>query len=161
MFVVQPDSYSTAIVTSCYLSTLQLECVCPKCVPECVVANRRHWWQNGPMSAELAGSRSQVGLACIGPVMSDIPKLLLDSLNPHTRKQAEHALDAYSRQPAFVVHLLQLVLATTNDTAVRLAASVYLKNRVKLGWLDDVGQIYFDAPFLTDSRGRVPYPSHR
>jgi hypothetical protein len=73
--------------------------------------------------------------------MSDIPKLLLDSLNPHTRKQAEHALDAYSRQPAFVVHLLQLVLATTNDTAVRLAASVYLKNRVKLGWLEDVGNL--------------------
>ena len=76
-------------------------------------------------------------------VMSDIPKLLLDSLNPHTRKQAEHALDAYSRQPAFVVHLLQLVLATTNDTAVRLAASVYLKNRVRLGWLDDVRKLFF------------------
>jgi uncharacterized MAPEG superfamily protein len=73
--------------------------------------------------------------------MSDIPKLLLESLNPHTRKKAEQALDAYSRQPAFVVHLLQLVLATSNDSAVRLAASVYLKNRVKLGWLDDVGQI--------------------
>lgn len=72
-------------------------------------------------------------------VMSDIPKLLLESLNPHTRKQAEQALDAYSRQPAFVVHLVQLVLSTSNDTAVRLAASVYLKNRVKLGWLDDVG----------------------
>ena len=73
--------------------------------------------------------------------MSDIPKLLLESLNPHTRKQAEQALDAYSRQPGFVVHLLHLVLATSNDTAVRLAASVYLKNRAKLGWLDDVGQI--------------------
>ena len=72
--------------------------------------------------------------------MSDIPKLLLESLNPHTRKQAEQALDAYSRQPAFVIHLLQLVLTTSNDTAVRLAASVYLKNRVKLGWLDDVRQ---------------------
>jgi hypothetical protein len=76
--------------------------------------------------------------------MSDIPKLLLESLNPHTRKQAEQALDAYSRQPAFVVHLLQLALATSNDTAVRLAAGVYLKNRVKLGWLDDVGQ----SPFI-------------
>lgn len=93
--------------------------------------------------------------------MSDIPKLLLDSLNPHTRKQAEHALDAYSRQPAFVVHLLQLVLATTNDTAVRLAASVYLKNRVRLGWLDDVKQtfFFFDILCLTDSQGRVPYLS--
>ena len=95
--------------------------------------------------------------------MSDIPKLLLESLNPHTRKQAEQALDAYSRQPAFVVHLLQLVLATSNDTAVRLAASVYLKNRVKLGWLDDVGQSFLKIYILslTDSQGRVSYPSRR
>ena len=70
--------------------------------------------------------------------MSDIPKLLLDSLNPHTRKQAEQSLEAYSRQPAFVVHLLRLVLDATQNGAVRLAASVYLKNMVKLGWLDDV-----------------------
>ena len=70
--------------------------------------------------------------------MSDIPKLLLDSLNPHTRKQAEHSLQAYSRQPAFVVHFLQLVLDVANDSAVRLAASVYLKNTVRLGWLEDV-----------------------
>jgi hypothetical protein len=76
--------------------------------------------------------------------MSDIPILLLESLNPRTRKKSEQALDAYSRQPAFVVHLLQLALATSNDTAVRLAAGVYLKNRVKLGWLDDVGQ----SPFI-------------
>ncbi|KAI0262819.1 Cse1-domain-containing protein [Gloeopeniophorella convolvens] len=69
--------------------------------------------------------------------MSDIPKLLLDSLNPQTRKQAEQALVSYSRQPAFVVHLLQLVLNATQDRAVRLAASVYLKNTVKLGWMDD------------------------
>jgi exportin-2 (importin alpha re-exporter) len=70
--------------------------------------------------------------------MSDIPKLLLDSLNPHTRKQAEHSLHAYSRQPAFVNHLLQLILDASNDSAVRLAASVYLKNTVRLGWLEDV-----------------------
>ncbi|KAH9023317.1 Cse1-domain-containing protein [Lactarius hengduanensis] len=69
--------------------------------------------------------------------MSDIPKLLLDSLNPHTRKQAEQSLQAYSRQPAFVVHLLRLVLDATQNGAVRLAASVYLKNMVKLGWLED------------------------
>lgn len=71
-------------------------------------------------------------------VMSDIPKLLLDSLNPHTRKQAEQSLEAYSRQPAFVIHLLQLVLNPANDIGVRLAASVYLKNTVKLRWLEDV-----------------------
>ena len=70
--------------------------------------------------------------------MSDIPKLLLDSLNPTTRKQAEQSLTAYSRQHAFVVHLLQLVLDASNDTAIRLAASVYLKNTVRLRWLEDV-----------------------
>ena len=42
------------------------------------------------------------------------PKPLLNSLNPQTRKQAEHSLQAaHSRQPAFVVHLLRLVLDTT------------------------------------------------
>jgi exportin-2 (importin alpha re-exporter) len=70
--------------------------------------------------------------------MADIPKLLLDSLNPHTRKQAELSLQTYSRQPAFVIHLLQLILDVSNDSAVRLAASVYLKNTVRLGWLEDV-----------------------
>jgi exportin-2 (importin alpha re-exporter) len=70
--------------------------------------------------------------------MSDIPKLLLASLKPSTRKQAEQSLATYSRQPAFVVHLLRLVLDASNDSAVRLAASVYLKNTVRLGWLEDV-----------------------
>jgi exportin-2 (importin alpha re-exporter) len=70
--------------------------------------------------------------------MSDIPRLLLDSLNPQIRKQAEQSLQAYSRQPAFVLHLLRLVLDATQNSAVRLAASVYLKNTVKLGWLEDV-----------------------
>ena len=70
--------------------------------------------------------------------MSDIPHLLLESLNPQTRKKAEQSLEAYSRQPAFVLHLLRLVLDATQNTPVRLAASVYLKNTVKLGWLEDV-----------------------
>ena len=92
--------------------------------------------------------------------MSDIPKLLLDSLNPTTRKQAEKSLAAYSRQPAFVVHLLQLVLDASNDGAVRLAASVYLKNRVRLGWLGDVCDLK-QTPLLIyrsySFEGRVPY----
>jgi Importin-beta N-terminal domain len=74
----------------------------------------------------------------VAAAMSDIPKLLLDSLNPGTRKHAEQSLATYSRQPAFVVHLLQLILDASNDGAVRLAASVYLKNTVRLGWLEDV-----------------------
>jgi exportin-2 (importin alpha re-exporter) len=91
--------------------------------------------------------------------MSDIPKLLLDSLNPHTRKQAEHSLQAYSRQPAFVNHLLQLILDASNDSAVRLAASVYLKNTVRLGWLEDVcslEQLIFQYAALTSLKDEYP-----
>ena len=91
--------------------------------------------------------------------MSDIPKLLLDSLNPQTRKQAEQSLQAYSRQPAFVVHLLRLVLDATQNGAVRLAASVYLKNMVKLGWLDDVrlfSILTFGPSERFQTKGRVP-----
>lgn len=90
--------------------------------------------------------------------MSDIPKLLLDSLNPHTRKQAEQSLEGYSRQPAFVVHLLRLVLDATQNGAVRLAASVYLKNMVKLGWLEDVRPFVHRLPWpdLT-TKGRAPH----
>lgn len=107
-----------------------------------------------------AATRSASSLASLQcAVMSDIPKLLLESLNPHTRKQAEQALDAYSRQPAFVVHLLQLVLATSNNAAVRLAASVYLKNRVKLGWLDDVRQSSFILYVVSDRLSRTSFLS--
>jgi exportin-2 (importin alpha re-exporter) len=69
---------------------------------------------------------------------SEIPKLLLGSLNPQTRKQAEKSLLEYSRQPTFVLRLLRLVLDAIQNIAIRLAASVYLKNTVKLGWLEDV-----------------------
>ncbi|KAI0321195.1 Cse1-domain-containing protein [Amylostereum chailletii] len=69
--------------------------------------------------------------------MSDIPTLLLASLNPQTRKQAEQSLQTFSRQPTFLVNLLQLVLNPAQDRAVRLAGSVYLKNVVKLGWMED------------------------
>ena len=100
--------------------------------------------------------------------MSDIPKLLLDSLNPHTRKQAEQSLEAYSRQPAFVVHLLRLVLDATQNGAVRLAASVYLKNMVKLGWLDDVcrftdllSDTQLDLTWLPPTKGRVSHLRRR
>ena len=66
--------------------------------------------------------------------MSDIPALLLASLNPETRKPAEQSLSALSAQQGFIPHLVQLFLDTTQDRAVRLAASVYLKNLVKLRW---------------------------
>ncbi|KAI0833709.1 Cse1-domain-containing protein [Trametes gibbosa] len=69
--------------------------------------------------------------------MSSLPALLLASLNPTTRKQAEQSLQSLSTQPAFLTHLLTLVLQPDQDRAVRLAASVYLKNIVKSRWDDD------------------------
>ncbi|KAG7096402.1 hypothetical protein E1B28_003845 [Marasmius oreades] len=73
--------------------------------------------------------------------MADLPNLLLASLNPTTRKQAEQNLNALSEQPGFLPHLLQLVLDQSADRAVRLSASVYLKNLVKLRWEEDVQPI--------------------
>jgi hypothetical protein len=45
---------------------------------------------------------------------------------------------AYSRQPALVAHLLRLVPDATQNGAVRLVASVYVKSMAKLGWLNHV-----------------------
>ncbi|KAI0350026.1 Cse1-domain-containing protein [Trametes cingulata] len=69
--------------------------------------------------------------------MAELPSLLLASLNPSTRKQAEQNLQTLSVQPGFLTHLLTLVLQSSQDRAVRLAASVYLKNLVKSRWEDD------------------------
>lgn len=66
--------------------------------------------------------------------MADLPTLLLASLNPETRKQAEQNLTALSTQQGFLSHLLRLVLDPTQDRAVRLSGSVYLKNITKLRW---------------------------
>jgi exportin-2 (importin alpha re-exporter) len=68
--------------------------------------------------------------------MADLPNLLLGSLNPATRKQAEQSLESYSVQPGFLSHLLRLVLEPSQDRSVRLAGSVYLKNIAKLRWED-------------------------
>ena len=68
--------------------------------------------------------------------MAELPSLLLASLNPSTRKQAETSLQQLSIQPGFITHLLNLVLQSSQDRAVRLAASVYLKNIVKSRWED-------------------------
>ena len=63
--------------------------------------------------------------------MAELPSLLLASLRPDSRKQAEQSLHALSLQPGFLTHLLSLVLQSAQDRAVRLAGSVYLKNLVK------------------------------
>ncbi|EJF64481.1 importin alpha re-exporter, partial [Dichomitus squalens LYAD-421 SS1] len=69
--------------------------------------------------------------------MAELPSLLLASLQPDSRKQAEQSLQSLSVQPGFLPHLLTLVLQSTQDRAVRLAGSVYLKNVVKSRWEDD------------------------
>ncbi|KAF8871694.1 CAS/CSE protein, partial [Infundibulicybe gibba] len=70
--------------------------------------------------------------------MADLPSLLLGSLNPDSRKQAEQSLTALSTQQGFLTHLLRLVLEQTQDRSIRLSASVYLKNLAKLKWDEDV-----------------------
>ncbi|KIM38838.1 hypothetical protein M413DRAFT_75629 [Hebeloma cylindrosporum] len=70
--------------------------------------------------------------------MADISTLLLASLNPQSRKQAEQSLTALSIQPGFLTHLLRLVLNPSQDRAVRLSGSIYLKNITKLRWEEDV-----------------------
>lgn len=69
--------------------------------------------------------------------MSDLPQLLLASLNPATRKHAEQSLHALSQQSGFLPHLLRLVLEPSQDKSVRLAASVFFKNVVKIKWDDE------------------------
>lgn len=76
--------------------------------------------------------------------MSELPQLLLASLNPATRKQAEQSLDAFSAQQGFLSHLLRLVLDQSQERAVRLSGSVYLKNIAKLKW-EEVSILYFHS----------------
>lgn len=66
--------------------------------------------------------------------MADLPSLLLSSLIPEARKQSEQALSSLSAQSNFLPTLLQLILTSSQDRSVRLAASVYLKNTVKRRW---------------------------
>ena len=69
--------------------------------------------------------------------MSDIlPTLLLASLAPQTRKDAENQLEALAQQSSsqILLLLLQLVLDTNQTQAVRLAGSIFLKNLIRRGW---------------------------
>lgn len=73
--------------------------------------------------------------------MTDVGSLLLASLSPATRKQAEQNLQALSAQPGFLPNLLGLVLNHSQDRSVRLAGSVYLKNNIRSKW-EDVRSIF-------------------
>jgi exportin-2 (importin alpha re-exporter) len=68
--------------------------------------------------------------------MSDLPSLLLASLDPTSRKQAEQNLHLLSAQPGFLPVLLTLVIEPSQDRSVRLAGSVFFKNVVKNKWED-------------------------
>ena len=72
--------------------------------------------------------------------MSDVPQLLLASLSPSTRKQAEQSLATHSTQASFPLSLLRIALDSSQDRSVRLAGSVYLKNTIKSRWEDVSGK---------------------
>ncbi|KAJ6581319.1 CAS/CSE protein [Mycena capillaripes] len=73
--------------------------------------------------------------------MSDLPSLLLASLNPATRKLAEQNLNDLSIQQGFLSHLLRLILDATKERPVRLAGSVFLKNIARLRWEEEVNPL--------------------
>jgi Importin-beta N-terminal domain len=86
---------------------------------------------------------------------TNLPTLLLASLHPSTRKQAESALTGLSTQPGFLNALLALVLDAQAERSVRLAGCVYLKNCVKLRW-EEVSVLLclgaIDLPFGTGNQ---------
>ena len=84
--------------------------------------------------------------------MADLPNLLLASLEPSTRKQAEQNLNAISTQKGFLTHLLALVLERTQPASVRLAGSIYLKNIAKLRWEEVCGMALIRGSILRARR---------
>ena len=83
--------------------------------------------------------------------MADLPSLLLESLDPNTRKQAEQHLYTISTQPGFLLHLLQLVLEPSQNRAARLAGGVYLKNITKLRWEEVSSSLSCDFGYVDQS----------
>lgn len=64
-----------------------------------------------------------------------LPEILLASLSPTTRSQAETTLSTLSTtQPQFLTSLLQLVLDQSQQIQARQAAAVYFKNVIKRRW---------------------------
>lgn len=82
--------------------------------------------------------------------MADLPNLLVASLKPETRKQAEQNLNTISRQPGFLGVLLQLVLDGSQERSARLAASIYLKNIAKSRWEEVSFYSYVYGLLLTE-----------
>ena len=97
----------------------------------------RHEFAPGPPPFVRAAAPFSLPPPCLPRRMSEIHGLLLASLNPSTRKEAETNLQSLSLQQGFLSVLLRLVLEQSQDRPVRLAGSVYLKNVIKNRW-DDV-----------------------
>ncbi|KAH7097236.1 importin alpha re-exporter [Auriculariales sp. MPI-PUGE-AT-0066] len=87
--------------------------------------------------------------------MSDLSAVLLASLHPSTRKQAEVTLEQSSVQPGFMQVLLQLILNGGADRGARLAASVYFKNTVRKRWTDETDDTPIAAGDKTQLRGQI------
>ncbi len=77
-----------------------------------------------------------------------LPALLLASLGPSTRKEAEQKLLAFSDQPNFLPSILQPVLDDSQEKGIRLAASVLFKNTVKRRWDDEEVRVSLLCSFV-------------
>ncbi|KAG8694409.1 importin-alpha export receptor [Ceratobasidium sp. 394] len=67
----------------------------------------------------------------------EVPQLLLGSLDPSTRQQAEKQLAQAATHAGFLPHLLGIVLDKAQRSEVRMAAAVYFKNAARRRWTDE------------------------
>lgn len=90
--------------------------------------------------------------------MADLAALLLASLNPDSRKQAEQNLNALGLQHGFLSHLLRLVLDPAQDRPVRLSGSIYLKNITKHRWeeVSSLHSSHLHSSIISLLSGRSP-----
>ncbi|KAG8908300.1 importin-alpha export receptor [Tulasnella sp. 403] len=86
-----------------------------------------------------------------------LPELLLASLSPATRSQAEQTLTNLSTtQPQFLTSLLGLVLESSQPLQARQAAAVYFKNAIKRRWnAEDNEELPIDPAEKTLLRSRL------
>ena len=135
------------------------------------MARARVSGRDGADASQIRGRATAICAARVLPVplspppslprrMSEIPSLLLASLNPSTRKEAETNLQALSVQPGFLSVLLRLVLEQSQDRSVRLAGSVYLKNVIKNRWDDVRGSDRSPYIELTREQEDKPIPEN-
>ena len=68
--------------------------------------------------------------------MAELSTLLLASLNPGSRKAAEHSLLEFSNSPNSLSTLLTIILDPSGDPGARLAAGTLFKNTIKRRWFE-------------------------